>query len=195
MENHEINRTLRMEERQILRDNGIINLEGDIENIEASITWEDLMILSLNPNIQNINLSISSNGGEITAMTSIVRSIRVSQSKGKRIIGHVFGHAMSAAFIVLQCCDERTMGRLCTLMAHGFTTFQSGDMRDVEAERKLLKYWQREVASLISARCTAKDSKYATFNFWNNLMESNTPLYFNSEEALKFGLIDKVDEL
>ena len=179
-------------ERRQLRDRRIVLLSGCIDENTAGAFIQDFELLS-SKSYEPITLIIVSNGGDVSSGLACIRAIKKAQSKGIKVIGQVHGHSMSMAFLILQCCDIRIMGKLCTLMAHGVTTFTVGDMRNVEAERKLLKYWQKELANLLAKRCTAKGTEYATPEFWHKILEDATPQFYSSEECLKMGLIDKVE--
>lgn len=140
-----------------------------------------------------ITLRISSNGGSVDSELAIVGSIRSAQAAGCVVTGHVFGHSMSAAFMVLQACDVRRMGRDAILMVHGITSWTVGDLRDINAEQKLLARWHKEQAQLLADRSTAlADSKYRTVEFWLTILESNTPVYLFPDEALEWGVVDEV---
>ena len=108
-------------ERRKLRQNRMVLLIGDVDGVDRGFI-EDIRILLLEDSTEPITIVISSPGGNVFSGISIIRAIREAQSKGIRIIGEVHGQAMSMAFFILQCCDERRMGSLCTLMAHGVTT-------------------------------------------------------------------------
>ena len=178
-------------ERRLLRGKRTVLLAEDIYSSTARKFVEDVLILS--DRIEPITLVIASDGGSVQSGLACIKAIREAQAKGIKVIGRVYGHAMSMAFIILQCCDERIMGKLCTLMAHGVTTFSIGDLRNIDSERKLLGYWRKEISSLIANRCTERDSIWATSEFWEKIMSDNTPQYYDSEECLKMGLIDKID--
>ena len=181
-------------ERKTLRDSRILLLTSEIEGGTAHEFIEDINMLLLKESIDPITIIISSPGGNIFNGIAIIRAIRSAQSSGIKVIGEVHGQAMSMAFFILQCCDERRMGSLCTLMAHGVTTGFCGDMRNVEAEQKLLTFWQRELADLIANRCTADGTEYAESGYWFAILKDNTPQFYDSQESMEMGLIDIVHD-
>lgn len=176
-------------ERKLLREKRVILITEDIHSISAQKFIEDCLILS-NKN-DAIDLIISSGGGDMYAGLAIINIIRYLQNKGIKIIGHVCGHAQSMSFLILQCCDERIMGKLDILMCHGITADAFGDIKDFESRTKLLKKYQSDFAELISKRCTIDE--YKDQGVWYGILASNTPQYYDSEECLKIGLIDKVN--
>jgi len=178
-------------ERRELRKQRTIILSGEIDTGTAHEFIEDMMIL-VKAGKEPMTVVITSPGGSAFAGFAIIRAIRYAQRHGVKVIGSVYGQAMSMAFFILQCCDERVMGNLCVLMAHGVTTGFVGDMRNVDAEKKLLTLWQHEIAKLVSERCTAKDSKYCTAEHWVELLRDNTPQFYSANESLEMGLVDKI---
>jgi ATP-dependent protease ClpP protease subunit len=180
-------------ERKILRDNRIIQLNGDIEDGISYSFIQDMEILLLDTSLEPIRIIISSAGGNVFAGLSIITSIQKAQKKGIKIIGDVHGHACSMGFLILQTCDERKMSKLSTLMAHGVTTGLVGDQRSVESETKLLNTWRDKLSKLISDRCSKKNTKYCTADYWSDIFRSNVPQWYSAEECVEMGLIDVVE--
>ena len=180
--------TMVQTERQLLRNQRVIMLADQIDEVAAFDFVQDAILLS--GETEPVRIIIASNGGNIEDGLAIMRAIRELQRKGIKVIGEVHGRAMSAAFLILQCCDERTMGKPDVLMAHGLTTFAIGDMRNLDAESKLLKHWQKYFAEMLTNRCKGE---YAKQEFWMEIMEDNTPRFYSSEESLNMGLCDRIE--
>lgn len=176
------------EERRVLRNNRITILSGEIDPCLGHEFIEDIYLMSLF-STESINIIISSNGGDVESGMACIRAIRSAQKSGITVSGEVHGHAMSMAFLILQCCDYRKMGDLCILMAHGITSFSRGDIKNHESEGKLLRFWNRKFAEIISSRCI---DKYSDIEYWNPIMADSTPQYYTSEESREMGLIDEV---
>lgn len=174
-------------ERFLLRKQRKVILCGEIDVCTVNDFITDMLILS-DDSCDPITIIISSNGGTAEYGNGCIRAIREAQKKGIKVIGSVYGQAMSMAFIILQACDDRVMGELDTIMAHGLSVTSEGDMRNRESEDKLLKFFQNEYARLVANRCR----KY-NFNWWKKLLTDNTPRFFSSEESLKLGLVDRVE--
>jgi len=178
-------------ERRYLRKQNIISITGDIGSGTSRYFIEDVhMVLSGN-NKSPIKIIISSPGGDAFSGLAIIRTIGLAQRNGFQVIGEVHGYACSMAFFILECCDERCMGKLDILMAHGITTGFVGDMRNMEAENKLLSYWHGELANLIAARCIGECHEPG---YWYEILRDNTPQWYTAEECLLMGLIDRVEE-
>ena len=180
-------------ERQLLRDQGQVMLTDDICEYSAEEFVQDMLLLvACKPTV--IRVVISSDGGEIAAGLACIRAIRQAQRAGIQVIGEVYGHAMSMAFLILQHCDERVMGAPDVLMAHGITTFTAGDIKNHEAEGKLLRYWQDYFAEFVVNRITTDDDRFKDADFWMQIMADNTPQFYGSQECLAMGLVDEVCE-
>ena len=182
-------------ERKQLRDHRIISINYEIEDGESKDIVEDLNIIAFSEDTGiPITLLISSPGGNAFAGTAILHAIQEVQRKGFTVVGHVYGQAMSMAFFILQCCDKRVMGHYDHLMCHGITTGFFGDLKNIDAEQKIMKKMQEDFANLIAARSTAPEgSNYRDPAYWANELFDNTPKYYDCDEALEMGLIDEVE--
>lgn len=169
----------------------VIYLNEAVSTSSAAQLNHELGLLAEKP--EPITLRISSNGGSVEAEMSVVDAIQEAQAKGCKVTGEVYGHGMSAAFSILQACDVRKMGRNAILMVHGITSWSVGDLRDLNAEQKLLARMQMEGAQFLANRSTAaEDSKYVTAEFWLPILEANTAVYLFPDEALEWGMVDEV---
>ncbi len=179
-------------ERRELRKNRVIIVSGDIESGTAHEFIEDIHYLLHNDSKEPITVIIASPGGDAFSGFAMIRAVRIAQKHGIKIIGEVHGYACSMAFLLLQCCDERVMGKLDMLMAHGITTGFTGDMKNMEAETKLLNYWHHELSMLVASRCSGDE--YKEPGFWFEIFRDNTPQWYTAEESKEMGLIDNVDD-
>jgi len=174
-------------ERLMLRKARIVGIWGEIDSGTAHTFIEDMKLLCLDSK-KPITILISSNGGNAEYGNGCITAIREAQRQGINVIGKVYGQAMSMAFFILQACDERVMGGMDVLMAHGLTATSVGDMRNREAEDKLLKFFQGEYSRMVAARC----NKY-TESWWKKLLTDNLPRFFSSTESLEIGLVDRIE--
>lgn len=179
-------------ERQQLRDKRIITLQGEIFCGGEENLIEDFTLLSLCSN-DPIRLIISCEGGDVYSGLSIMRAIRKVQQLEIQVIGDVVGHALSMAFIILQCCDKRIMGKSDILMCHGGSAITVGDLKNIEAERKLMMKLQDDFSRLIAERSTSSVAEYREPGFWHAVLEDGTPQFYDIAEALEMGLIDVVE--
>jgi len=179
-------------ERRRLRRNRMIYLNEDVDDCSAGRFVED-MYLMITEGKEPITVMITSGGGDVFAGMAMIRAIKKAQANGIKVIGEVYGQALSMAFFILQCCDKRIMGKYCSLMCHGVSTTFEGDMKNVEAESKLLKRFQAELSELVAERNTSKNKKCKEPGFWFAMLEDNTPQFYDSNDSLKNGLIDNIE--
>lgn len=177
-------------ERRYLRDNRKIIISGDIDECSEQKFIEDIHVLIQKGSKEPITIIISSLGGSAFSGLAIIRAIRVAKKQGIKVVGEVHGYACSMSFLILQCCDDRIMGELDMLMAHGITTGFIGDMKNMDAENKLLSHWHHEFAELIACRCVGE---YKEPSYWYEILRDNTPQWYTSTECIEMGLVDKVD--
>jgi len=174
-------------ERLILRKQRKVIICGEVDSGTVHEFVTDMAIL-VSESKDDITIIISSNGGSAEYGNGCIRAIREAQRQGIKVIGQVYGQAMSMAFFILQACDERVMGELDAIMAHGLTVTSAGDMRNRESEDKLLKFFQNEYSKLVASRC----KKY-NVAWWRKLLADNTTRFFSSSESLALGLVDRVE--
>ena len=170
-----------------------VYLDERVGSEMAARIVREISLLSEKPD--PITIRISSNGGSVESEFAIVDAIHAAQRKGCIVTGEVYGHGMSAAFEVLQTCNVRKMGKSAFLMVHGITSWTVGDLRDLNAEQKLLARLHREAAKFHAERSTAAaGTPYKTEEFWLTILEANTPVYLFPEEALEWGMVDAVED-
>ena len=178
-------------ERRKLRDKRVVVVSGDIDSGGAHEFIEDIQMLLQEESTDPITVIIASPGGDAFSGFAMVRAVRLAQKRGIKVIAQVHGYACSMAFFLLEVCDERVMGKLDVLMAHGITTGFTGDMKNIESETKLLTYWHTEWADLVASRCIGE---YKEPGFWFEIFRDNTPQWYTAEECKEMGLIDKIDD-
>ncbi len=161
-----------------------VYLSDEVEYNE-SLAFDLEMLHGLNHD--SITLYINSNGGSVTDGISIIRVIEKIQGEGGKVIGVVRGQALSMAFLILEACAERRMGKLDLLMAHGITTFLMGDIKDINAQTKILSFWREGFAERLAASSVRPKS------YWNDILASNTPVYYTPLEAMEYGLVDVIE--
>lgn len=177
-------------ERRKLREDRVVMVSGDIDSGNAHEFLEDIHVLLNDKSRDPITIIIASPGGDAFSGFAMVRAVRLAQKQGIRLIGEVHGYACSMAFFLLQTMDERIMGKLDVVMAHGITTGFTGDMKNIEAETKLLTFWHSEWANLVANRCIGE---WKEPGFWFEVFRDNTPQWYTAEECVEMGLIDKIE--
>lgn len=177
-------------EREMLRAKRVLVMVDDVHDCLAMDLTEDLTLM-VATSTEPVTLVIGSDGGDMMSMLTILDAIAYAQHEGVKFTGRVQGRAMSAAFIILQACDERVMTKTGYLMAHGQFSFSIGDIKDQEVNVTFSKRVRDKVAHLIAKR---GKGKYAEVDFWKKLLTENTPVFLDSDQALEWGVIDRVEE-
>lgn len=180
-------------ERALLRKSRQALLLDKVTDDLAHRFAEDVALMVAESTEEPIAVLIGSNGGDVTAMLSIIDTIKLAQERGVTVIGQVLGRAMSAGFLILQKCNERFMSSHGYLMAHGAWGFTIGDIKDKEATLNWEKAVRDQMARLVAGRNTSEDEKYHDHTFWRKLFTEDTPVFLDAEKALEWGLVDEVD--
>ena len=96
---------------------------------------------------------------------------------------------------ILQSCDTRTVGSNSWLMVHGFSAEDifDKDLKDKKVEQAFLESVTKRMASLYSKRNTSKIGKYHTVEYWSDILQENTPRFFNAEESIICGIADRIE--
>lgn len=175
-----------------LRKERIVILSCGIDDCIASDFISEMMLLVADGK-DPIKIIISSPGGEILPGLGIIRAIQYAQSKGIKVIGEVFGQALSMAFFILQTCDTRVMGEGDFIMCHGVFVLQGADRKGRKAEDKMLDTAETYFCKMIASKNNSKHNDFHDEDYWRQLLEEDTPNYYSADEAFDMGLIDKVE--
>lgn len=174
----------------LVREGRLVMLSGRMTESSVIPVRTGLVRIALEREPSNekpITLIISSEGGDVFAGLSLIDAVKYAQRLGHEVVAEVWGHAQSMACDVLQACDVRRCSQTGLLMVHGLNTeLIASDIKDIEAERKLIRYITTESVKMYAAR-TKRNAKY-----WREIMESGTPTYFTAREALRAGLVDEI---
>jgi ATP-dependent protease ClpP protease subunit len=194
MKDNEVTTTIKINQLDYLLDkSGILSIRGELyDSVPDDIERSVLAMLELGN--KNITIQISSEGGDVFPGLAIVRVMNKFQKQGVKFTGVVEGYAMSMAFIILQCCDIRIMGKYDVLMCHGASGLTIGDKKNLEAETKLMNKFQNDFSEMIAKRNTAEEPEYHEQSFWANILDENTPQYYDAQESLNMGIIDKIED-
>lgn len=174
----------------LLFNRRIVIINGEIMEYVAEEMTYTLGALAVLP--EPITILITSYGGAVDAGTAIIRSIRSAQEQGVQVLGEVRGYAMSMAAIILQACDLRYAAPEDIVMVHGFSGAAVGDIRNQEADVKMVKKLTEIYSKFFAERSTAEDTKYHDVEYWKRLLEDSMPHYYFGHESQEIGLIDEV---
>jgi ATP-dependent Clp endopeptidase proteolytic subunit ClpP len=132
-------------------------------------------------------------GGSVVDGMHLYDHIIELRAAGHRIDTRTRGMAASMAGILLQAGETRTMGAQASLMIHEASFGASGKIGDVEDTVEWVKKIQERILDIFATRCQAAPTatkpltKAALRNRWRR-----KNWWLDADEALRFGLIDRV---
>jgi len=154
----------------------------DSETMARELKW--LALLSKEP----ILIMVSSPGGLVLPGLALYDEIRHTRSQGIEVVMRVSGHAASMAVIVLQAATTREAYPNSRLLIHEisqFKFFSEDKTSDLEEQVEEMKKLQAVLLGILSER-SGKSREEIDKLIWKR------DIWFSAEEALEFGLIDRI---
>ena len=171
---------------RLLKDR-IVMLDTDVNDHSASLIVSQLLFLeSQNPN-KSISFYINSPGGVITAGMSIYDTMQFIKPDVHTI---VMGQACSMGSFLAQAGapGKRKILPNARVMIHQPSGGARGMDSDIEISYKEIMYWKTKLTELYVKHNTAGK----TFEDFERDMDRDT--FLSAEEALEYGLVDKIVE-
>jgi ATP-dependent protease ClpP protease subunit len=169
---------------------GVIGMEPWWDE-EKKTTTKEAMKAELkaiaNLDAQEIIVSINSYGGDVNHAVSMYDMLAGHKAK---IHTEVHGHTASAATIIAQAGDTRSMSSTALYLVHQGQTVAMGTADDMEAGRKTLDTINNQIAEIYSKRSGR------TVESMREVMDRNNGLgeWITADEALELGFIDEIKE-
>jgi ATP-dependent Clp protease protease subunit len=159
----------------------VIQITGDID--QGYFDFIDAALSELERvSKKSITIKIHSGGGSVYEALAMVGRIKASKCN---IITECYGHAMSAASLILAAGSKRRMSRYSYFMTHEASYGLSGshshikeEVAQMEREEQMWSTWMAELSDRSS-------------QFWYRQCEKKN-LYLSAEECLEFGIIDEI---
>lgn len=129
-----------------------------------------------------IHLHVNSPGGEIFDGLAIYHALVDHESK---VTAYVDALAASAASFIIQGADEVVMMRNSQMMIHDGSGMCMGNADDMRQTADTLDRLSDNIADIYS------QSAGSNVEYWRSLMREET--WFSANEAVTYGLADKVD--
>jgi ATP-dependent Clp protease protease subunit len=165
---------------RLLKDR-IIMISGEIEDEMAnSIIAQLLFLETMNPE-EEIAIYINSPGGVVTAGLAIYDTMKLIKPKIKTIC---IGQAASMGAFLLSAGDERLALPHARIMIHQPIGGAGGQATDIEIQTKEILYIKKLLNKLMSEHTGQKIEKIEK--------DTDRDFFMSSEEAVDYGLIDKV---
>lgn len=150
--------------------------------------WGGVSAQSLVPQIRAItaptlHLRINSPGGDVFAAQAIAQAIRDTKAN---VIAHVDGYAASAATVIANAASEIEMSEGGFYMVHNAWTIAIGNAADLTDTAALLSKVDASLCNAYAARCGKPADEVKGW------MDAET--WFNAQEAVDAGLVDRIAE-
>lgn len=176
-----------------------INIDGEVGG--ASFDGEDLQWNTLGSikkqlkqiaelSVNKIVVNISSPGGYVDEGLAIHDALRSQAANGTKVETRITGMTASAATIIAQAGDIRSMSDNALYLVHKAWGFAMGNANDFEAQVSDLRKIDGVIANIYSKR-SGKDT-----SVFDELMSENNGdgKWLDATEAKELGLIDNVLE-
>lgn len=166
----------------------IYDLYGPIEEETVSLVVSSLYRL-LDSDVDKIKFLISSVGGDLLEAFSLYDIICLLKKKNISIEMLGVGKIMSAGLLILSSGTkgQRKATKNTRFMIHQASAGLEGTVIDVKNLLKETNLQQERYIELLSENSDLSIEQIKT------MFNSNHDLYFSSQEALEYGLIDKIE--
>lgn len=167
-----------------LFDNRIIRLNGDINTEEADKIVEQLLKLDATKSKKDIIFYINSSGGLVSAGLAIYDTMQMVKSNIKTIC---IGRCSSMAAVLL---SGGTKGKRCItpnseVMIHEMSSYNGGKIGEIKISYEHSTTLNERLMKILADN-TGKSIKQVKKDV--ELKDK----WFNAEEALKYGIVDKI---
>ena len=162
-----------------------ISLFGDLDEDAVENICLGLLALKESPNKEPIELYISTWGGDALGMFAIYDLMRMVK-KECEIHTFAFGKVMSAGVLLLATGTKgkRKIGKNTRVMIHSIRGGHYGPVHILENEIAETRWIQAQHIDVF-----AKETKI-TRRELKKMLNKKVDLYFNAEEAVKYGIAD-----
>jgi ATP-dependent Clp protease protease subunit len=135
-----------------------------------------------------VKFLISTFGGNAVDMFGIYDTVRMLQNDGIEVHTVGSGKVMSAGVLLLACGTKgkRNIGYNCRVMVHPVVGGAHGPSHDIQNEVEEIMQTQTQYID-----CLANETKLTTARL-NKLFSEKRNIYLSAEEAVKFGIADKI---
>lgn len=135
-----------------------------------------------------VKFIISTFGGNAVDMFGIYDAVKLANKEGIEVHTVGSGKVMSAGVLLLACGTkgQRTIGRNCRVMVHPVVGGAHGPSHDIQNEVEEILQTQKQYVE-----CLANETKLSISRL-NKLISEKRNIYLSAEEAVKFGIADKI---
>lgn len=155
----------------------VIGCFGEVN--EGMLAYVGEMLIQAGVSGEDVTVLISTYGGELYPALGIYDLLKHHAKDGKKVTTIAVGACMSAGMVILQAGTRRAMMPHAFLMTH-FGSEGSESTEDVKHNKKMHELHKSIVCKYVTV------TKRTT----NNWYKFDT--YFDSDQALKAGLVDEI---
>lgn len=169
----------------LLLENRIVFLQGEIHTGNANELVMKLLYLQSENRKKDIHFYINSPGGDVIATLAIYDTMQILSCP---VATYCVGHAMSGAAILLAGGSKGKRSALpnSRIMVHQPHGGVGGQVSDIEIQaREILRY--RDLLNEILASHTGKDAEEIA-------RDMDRDFFLSAQEAKDYGLVDRVTE-
>ncbi len=140
-----------------------------------------------NPEKLPIDLYVSTYGGSVLEMFSVYDVMKLVRRENT-IRTYGLGKVMSAGVLLLASGTRghRYVGKNCRVMIHSAAAVASGPVFNMVNEMEEVARLQQQYVDCLAKRTNLTKSKI------KKLISQRIDVYFSAEEAVKFGIADKI---
>ena len=135
-----------------------------------------------------VKFIVSTFGGNAVDMFGIYDCVKMLESNGIEVHTVGSGKVMSAGVLLLACGTKgkRVIGKNCRVMVHPVVGGAHGPSHDIQNEVEEILQTQQQYVE-----CLANETKLSISRL-NKLISEKRNIYLSAEEAVKFGIADKI---
>lgn len=174
---------------QHLLDNNIdfktrtILLNEGIDDDALDLILKSFLLLGKGP----IRILLNSGGGDVSPGLAICDLIQKHPSK---VTVEVVGRAESMAAVIMQAADIRKMHKNSHIMIHAGVEEPQADLKkNIKNYLKLTDKFDNACDDLVLRQIQKKHRKYSWTKFRE---ETQFDIYFSADQALQWGLVDRI---
>jgi len=135
-----------------------------------------------------VKFVVSTFGGNAVDMFGIYDVVKMAEKEGIQVHTVGSGKVMSAGVLLLACGTKghRTIGRNCRVMVHPVVGGAHGPSHDIQNEVEEILQTQKQYVE-----CLANETKLSISRL-NKLISEKRNIYLSAQEAVKYGIADKI---
>ncbi len=160
----------------------IILITGEIEESSSFNRLEAALCEMERDTRKGITIRINSGGGSVYEALAMVGRIENSRC---HITTECYGHAMSAAGLILSSGSKRRMSRRAWFMYHEIMAASEGSISEIEDQVFQLRREMHQWADAMT------DLTTESLEFWKSIAKRRD-CYLSAEECLKYGIVDEI---